>query len=345
MRLLSGQHVHDVLAASYAKLIVDEYQDCTVPQHELVCHASTVLPTYGSTAGTAITATITALQDTLSTILSVPGFIATPVLAATNFTTSDLNGMLTIPSGPYATLPLAESRISRIGDMDVGAIYTVIDRFDEPGRTGGFRLAMQGLFRMPTGVRDNPNNLLDVGTGNGRYEVGISSTADLGRGNLGIRVSGGYLLRLSSLRVRRVSSLDAPYAEITRLTNVSFDAGDIAQLSAQPFFRLARSFALHLEADYWHRGNDDVSYYTSSDSVPGVSPAVLGRNTSASSLALGVGVTYVGRGVRECNPGRRCGFPIDASWTYSTVVTASGGRVPKARETRVEIRWYQRIWR
>jgi AAA domain len=44
-RLLSGQHVHDVLAANYAKLIVDEYQDCTVPQHELICHASTVLPT------------------------------------------------------------------------------------------------------------------------------------------------------------------------------------------------------------------------------------------------------------------------------------------------------------
>ena len=44
-RLLSGQHVHDVLASNYAKLIVDEYQDCTVSQHELVCHASTVLPT------------------------------------------------------------------------------------------------------------------------------------------------------------------------------------------------------------------------------------------------------------------------------------------------------------
>lgn len=44
-RLLSGQHIHDVLAASYAQLIVDEYQDCTVPQHEIVCHASDVLPT------------------------------------------------------------------------------------------------------------------------------------------------------------------------------------------------------------------------------------------------------------------------------------------------------------
>lgn len=45
LHLLSGQHVHDVLAASYAKLVVDEYQDCTIPQHDLVCHASTVLPT------------------------------------------------------------------------------------------------------------------------------------------------------------------------------------------------------------------------------------------------------------------------------------------------------------
>ncbi|MFT4095757.1 MAG: UvrD-helicase domain-containing protein [Rhodoblastus sp.] len=44
-RLLSGNHVHDVLAASYSQLIVDEYQDCTVPQHELVCHAAEVVPT------------------------------------------------------------------------------------------------------------------------------------------------------------------------------------------------------------------------------------------------------------------------------------------------------------
>ena len=44
-RLLSGKHVHDVLTASYAKLIVDEYQDCTVPQHNLICHAADVLPT------------------------------------------------------------------------------------------------------------------------------------------------------------------------------------------------------------------------------------------------------------------------------------------------------------
>jgi hypothetical protein len=44
-QLLKGGHVQDVLAASYARLIVDEYQDCSVPQHAIVYFAATALPT------------------------------------------------------------------------------------------------------------------------------------------------------------------------------------------------------------------------------------------------------------------------------------------------------------
>ena len=32
-KLLKGGHVFDILAASYSRLIVDEYQDCSVHQH------------------------------------------------------------------------------------------------------------------------------------------------------------------------------------------------------------------------------------------------------------------------------------------------------------------------
>lgn len=42
--LLSGNHVADVLEASYAMLIVDEYQDCTVAQHDLICFAADTIP-------------------------------------------------------------------------------------------------------------------------------------------------------------------------------------------------------------------------------------------------------------------------------------------------------------
>ncbi len=45
INLLSCGHISDVLAASYDRLIVDEYQDCTVDQHKLICHAAEVFPT------------------------------------------------------------------------------------------------------------------------------------------------------------------------------------------------------------------------------------------------------------------------------------------------------------
>lgn len=43
--LLAGQHINDILAATYDRLIVDEYQDCSVAQHEIVVHVSGALRT------------------------------------------------------------------------------------------------------------------------------------------------------------------------------------------------------------------------------------------------------------------------------------------------------------
>ncbi len=42
--LLKAGHITDILAASYSRLIVDEYQDCSVRQHALVAYASLGLP-------------------------------------------------------------------------------------------------------------------------------------------------------------------------------------------------------------------------------------------------------------------------------------------------------------
>ena len=44
-KLLRAGHVSDILAASYARLIVDEYQDCSVRQHAVVAYAARTLPT------------------------------------------------------------------------------------------------------------------------------------------------------------------------------------------------------------------------------------------------------------------------------------------------------------
>ena len=44
IKLVSGGHISDILAATYSRLIVDEYQDCSVSQHELVIAAANAVP-------------------------------------------------------------------------------------------------------------------------------------------------------------------------------------------------------------------------------------------------------------------------------------------------------------
>jgi DNA helicase-2/ATP-dependent DNA helicase PcrA len=42
---LAGRHIDDVMLASYSRVIVDEYQDCDLNQHAVVCYLATILPT------------------------------------------------------------------------------------------------------------------------------------------------------------------------------------------------------------------------------------------------------------------------------------------------------------
>jgi DNA helicase-2/ATP-dependent DNA helicase PcrA len=45
INLLKAGHISDVLAASYSRLIVDEYQDCSIRQHAVVGYTAQTLPT------------------------------------------------------------------------------------------------------------------------------------------------------------------------------------------------------------------------------------------------------------------------------------------------------------
>lgn len=43
--ILYGKHADDIVLANYSHLIVDEYQDCTIQQHNLIKYLATILPT------------------------------------------------------------------------------------------------------------------------------------------------------------------------------------------------------------------------------------------------------------------------------------------------------------
>ncbi|HZB27721.1 MAG TPA: hypothetical protein VE282_04090 [Gemmatimonadales bacterium] len=301
--------------------------------------ASPVLPTTSSTAGTAMTARVTALQATLANDLSVPGFTLVPSLPETPLTEAELDQALSDPFGPIA-VQLGESRLMFRGDAEVGASLTLVDRWDRGARRGGSRAAISGLVRFPTGRRESPDRPLDIGTGDGQTDIQVDAVADIGSGPFGARISGTYVMQRPSHILTRVASPDQPFAGLDRLTRVRRDPGEIVALRAYPFYRLARTLALQAGVEHWSRGSDSYTYASPEDERPGIDPNVLAEDSETNATLLSVGITY-------SNPGRLrpggTGLPVDATWSYERLLRASG-RVPNSHAVRARFRVYFGVW-
>ena len=298
--------------------------------------ASPVIPTTTSGAGGAVLARVTALQTTLASSLDVPDFTLAPTLPPAPL---DENGLRQVLTGPLA-LRIDESKVTFRGDAEVGAAFTLIDSWDRGSRRGGFRTAISGLVRLPTGVRDQSDRPLDIGTGDGQTDVQVDLVTDLGAGGLGARVAGSYVRQLPSnvqLRVAPPGVLVGP----DRLAFVRRDPGDIVAFTVQPFFRLARTFALQAGIQHWSRKVDQVSYRSPADALPGVDPSVLAQETAANATMLSVGFTYANLG--RLRPGGS-GLPVDAGWTYERILRSGNGRVPNAHRVRARLRMYFGLW-
>lgn len=298
--------------------------------------ASPVVPTATSPTGGAVLARVTALQNTLSSSLAVPDFILAPALPAAPLDEAGLRQVLT---GPLA-LRVDESSVTFRGDAEIGTTLTLIDGWDRGMRRGGVRAAVSALVRLPTGVRDQTDRPLDIGTGEGQTDVQVDLITDVGAGSFGARLAGSYVRQMSSEVQARVG---APGLIVgpDRLSFVRRDPGDIIAINVQPFFRLARTLALQAGVQHWSRKEDQVSYRSPSDALPGVDASVLADETAANATVLSVGLTY-------SNPGGLrlggTGLPVDAGWAYERVIRSGSGRVPNAHRVRGRFRMYFGLW-
>ena len=168
--------------------------------------------------------------------------------------------------------------------------------------------------------------MLALGTGDGQTDVEVRITTDLGARPLGARAEGMYNRQLAADYLLRVASPTQPFAGLDRLARVRRDPGrrgadrGAAVLPAGAAPSPSRARAMH-----WSRGEDEVSYLTPADEIPGVDASVLAQDTKASATVLGIGITY-------SNPGRfregGRGLPVDASWSYERMVRRRAGIVP-----------------
>jgi hypothetical protein len=302
--------------------------------------ASPFIPTSGSDAGTALAARIATLQATLDTDLGVGGFSTGPTLPAVPVTADDVESVSSDPLGPIG-LQTGTSQVTFRGDAEAGVAVTIADRWDRGGRRGGFRAAAEGLVRFPTGVRARTDRLLAVGTGDGQTDVELRGVVDLGTGNVGVRLEGGYNRQLAGDVIERVAAPSQPFPERSLLASVRLDPGDVTTLAVRPFFRVARTFAFIGSLERWSKGMDAVEYRSETDAIPGVDASVLAQDTEASATLVSFGVSYSNPGALR--PGGT-GLPVDAAWTYERIVSASGGIVPDTHRIRARLRLYFDVW-
>jgi hypothetical protein len=299
--------------------------------------ASPVIPTSTSTTGAAVLTRIEGLQNTLAASLAVPGFAVDPVLPAGPLSDDGLRQVL---SGPLA-LRVGESAVTFRGDAEAGAAITLVDRWDRGPSRGGFRAAVSGLLRFPTGARERPDQPLDIGTGDGQTDIQVDLVTDLGAGAFGARLAGGYVRQLPSNVLARVAPPSQPFVGPDRLALVRRDPGDIIVIDVRPFFRLARTLALQAGVQYWNRTADQVTYASPSDAIAGIDAGVLAQESAANAALLSAGITY-------SNPGRfrpgGTGMPVDASWSYERVVRSKKGRVPDTHRVQARLRLYFGLW-
>ncbi len=302
--------------------------------------ATPFLPIDTSSAGAGLASAASSLQNTLTT-LGVPGVTQALALPSALLSPQDIESFLTNRSGLVAARKFEDEKLSRMGDVTLGAVYTLVNRWDR-GSPGGFRAAIHGTVRLPTGLQYNDGDFFHLRTGEGHTEISLALTADLGRGVFGARLEGGYTLRLAATRTLRVSLPSQPIALLSRKAEVRLNPGDLVSASAQPYLRLTPAIAVVGGVSYWRRGTDQASLTAIGTASPGLNSADLTVDSKASALAVSGGISYANAALRQPD---RPGLPIEASWSYEAVVSATGGRVPQGKVSRVELRLYYRLRR
>jgi len=323
-----------------------------------VYETSAVVPTVGSAADASIRSNVQTLAATYTDVFGLRDsqnqpFISSsgPVSARSIPGASDLNAILTDPDIGFGTEPIATTIRTGIGDIEVGAKFQVINTLSEQRRLttpGGFhfRTALSGVARLGTGTADSPDNLVDIGTGDGQTDIEARSQSDLVFGRkLWLSVVGRYGWQLASQTVLRITDVTSPLAAGFGRREVERDPGDYAELELTPRFVFNEFFSVSAQYRYRRKEEDRHTDRFSSTDVPGdsitIQASILDANTEQRESRVSAGISY---STVAAHRRGRARYPLEVFVQHVESLSGSGADVPKIRQQVVQLRLYMRIF-
>jgi len=128
---------------------------------------------------------VTDLQTTLASDFGISGFTAAR--------RSPPSGSAPTSSSTFSSTRPGRSRrrpggykLTFRGDAEAGVALTLVDHWEQGDHRGGFRTAVEGLVRFPTGRVAQPDRLIPLGTGDGQTDIEVRLTDRPRRRALGI---------------------------------------------------------------------------------------------------------------------------------------------------------------
>jgi hypothetical protein len=156
-----------------------------------------------------------------------------------------------------------------LGDLEVGAKYQYLNIHP-------FRMTVKTGFRAPTGRRDNPDLLFDLGFGDGQWDLAGYHYIDyVATSKLYLSWEAGYTVQLPHRATYRVPVFDGVALSPVK-TKLDRNPGDIIENSLEANFNFTR--LLSISPKYRHRYKFADSY----SGATGINTSLLGANTKES---------------------------------------------------------------
>ena len=288
------------------------------------------VPTAGSNAGMEVQQVVQDIANELTTAGAgnITSSLSFPDSAAT---ADDIQNVLVSPLYGYNGFPIEMTKLSRLGDIEVGARYALATR-------DHFRAVLTGNIRLPTGTYDQSNNFIDLGTGDKQTDLEGGIELWLSSGVLSLAFKGSYNLQLARDLPRRVTPPNRPIALARDEFTVNRNLGDEIRLGVYPSLQLDPAFRVFASFNYYRKQADKFTTSSPISTFTGAVIEDLARETFMKSVAFGGGLAY-----RYTGP-KRNALPVEAGLHYRAVFDGSGGLTPKWSGISLYLRLFYRLF-
>ncbi len=316
---------------------------------------SLVFPLVGSLAGQTIASRVAAVQEGMSAYGITSFTLAAPLVDAPldeegfqAFLMSPLYGVEALPTRPDGDPIRNWDSVWELGDVEVFGAFRFLDLSVTDSARDTPRFRYQGtaglLVRLGTGKVDDPDNFVDLGTGDGQTDVELQLFNDLALGRrLGLGLDLKYGIQQSVELDRRIAAPWQVFPALASRQPVEWTPGNYWEILVSPRVFLTPEFFLAARYRTWSKEADEYDWGGAGppETPDPPEPALLAQETEASGQEVGGGVLYSAVG-----PARegRARFPFEAYAHYDRTVSGMGGRTPNSSRLTAGFRLYVGLW-